>query len=100
MEWYGVEVSDGILELGIEEPRIGDVEIRFIDRKTGEPSAGATRPEYVSRHLKNVKPGKALHGRMLDDLNDLINTAGWRTPTSPGTPGGTASRAVSWWTPS
>ena len=76
VEWYGVEVSDGILELGIEEPRIGDVEIRFIDRKTGEPSAGATRPEYVSRHLKNVKPGKALHGRMLDDLNDLINTAG------------------------
>ena len=76
VEWYGVEVSDGILELGIEEPRIGDVEIRFIDRKTGEPSAGATRPEYVTRHLKNVKPGKALHGRMLDDLNDLINTAG------------------------
>ena len=76
VEWYGVEVSDGILELGIEEPRIGDVEIRFIDRKTGEPSAGATRPEYVARHLKNVKPGKALHGRMLDDLNDLINTAG------------------------
>ena len=76
VEWYGVEVSDGILELGIEEPRIGDVEIRFIDRKTGEPSAGATRPEYVTRHLKNVKPGRALHGRMLDDLNDLINTAG------------------------
>jgi outer membrane protein insertion porin family len=76
VEWYGVEVSDGILELGIEEPRIGDVEIRFIDRKTGEPNAGATRPEYVTRHLKNVKPGKALHGRMLDDLNDLINTAG------------------------
>ena len=76
VEWYGVEVSDGILELGIEEPRIGDVEIRFIDRKTGEPGAGATRPEYITRHLKNVKPGKALHGRMLDDLNDLINTAG------------------------
>jgi outer membrane protein insertion porin family len=76
VEWYGVEVSDGILELGIEEPRIGDVEIRFIDRKTGEPNAGATRPEYITRHLKNVKPGKALHGRMLDDLNDLINTAG------------------------
>ena len=76
VEWYGVEVSDGILELGIEEPRIGDVEIRFIDRKTGEPSAGATRPEYITRHLKNVKPGRALHGRMLDDLNDLINTAG------------------------
>ena len=30
----------------------------------------------ITRHLKNVKPGKALHGRMLDDLNDLISTAG------------------------
>ena len=76
VEWYGVEVSDGILEISLEEPRIGDVEIRFIDRKTGEPSKGNTRKEMITRHLKNVKPGKALHGRMLDDLNDLINTAG------------------------
>ena len=76
VEWYGVEVSDGIMEIGVEEPRIGDVEIRFIDRKTGEPTAGATRREMITRHLKNVKPGKALHGRMLDDLNDLISTAG------------------------
>ena len=71
-----MEVSDGIMEIGVEEPRIGDVEIRFIDRKTGEPTAGATRREMITRHLKNVKPGKALHGRMLDDLNDLISTAG------------------------
>ena len=76
VEWYSVEVSDGILELNLEEPRIGEVEIRFIDRKTGEPIKGATRKEMITRHLKNVKPGKALHGRMLDDLNDLINTAG------------------------
>ena len=43
VEWYSVEVSDGILELNLEEPRIGEVEIRFIDRKTGEPIKGATR---------------------------------------------------------
>lgn len=76
VEWYGVQVDDGIMEIGVEEPRIGEVEIRFLDRKTGEPCEGNTRPEMITRHLKNVKPGKALHGRVLDDLNDLITTAG------------------------
>ena len=76
MEYYGLDVSDGILELSIEEPRIGDVEIRYLDRNTGEPTEGHMRPEYIHRHLKSVKPGMALHGRIMEDVTDLMATAG------------------------
>ena len=72
---------DGLLEIAITEPRIGEVQIRFLDRKTGEPVVGSTRPEMITRHLKSVKPGKVLHARMVEDLQDLIATAGLETAT-------------------
>ena len=81
-EWYSVVINpDGLLEIAITEPRIGEVQIRFLDRKTGEPVVGSTRPEMITRHLKSVKPGKVLHARMVEDLQDLIATAGLETAT-------------------
>lgn len=78
-EYYGVDFSDGILEFSVDEPRIGEVEIRFLDSKTGEPTKGHTRPDMIHRHLKSIKPGMLLHARVMDDMNDLLNTSGLET---------------------
>ena len=76
-EFVNVQITpDGILEMDVVEPQIGQVEVRFIDRKTREPCEGNTRREYIFRHLKNIKPGATLSGRMSDDITDLTNTSG------------------------
>ena len=76
-EFVNIQITpDGILEMDVVEPQIGQVEVRFIDRKTREPCEGNTRREYIFRHLKNIKPGATLSGRMSDDITDLTNTSG------------------------
>jgi outer membrane protein insertion porin family len=75
-EIHGVDVRDGVVMMNTNEPRIGTVEIRFLDQ-AGETTTGHTRPEYIHRHLKSIKTGKAMHGRMVDDITDLLGTAGY-----------------------
>ena len=41
-------VVDDILEITIEEPRIGKVDIRFLD-SAGEPVEGRTQPWAITR---------------------------------------------------
>jgi hypothetical protein len=40
VDFSDLDVSDGIFSMTVEESRIGEVEIRYLDRKTGEPTEG------------------------------------------------------------
>ncbi|XP_021728959.1 outer envelope protein 80, chloroplastic-like isoform X1 [Chenopodium quinoa] len=52
----GVEIlSGGILRLQIAEAEVNDVSIRFLDRKTREPTVGKTKPETILRQLTTKK---------------------------------------------
>ncbi|KAH9615336.1 hypothetical protein KSS87_023704 [Heliosperma pusillum] len=52
----GVEIlSGGILRLQISEAEVNDISIRFLDRKTREPTVGKTKPETILRQLTTKK---------------------------------------------
>ena len=59
VEWYGVQVDDVIMEIGVEEPRIGEVEIRFLDRKTGEPCGHEARDDHQAPQERQAREGAA-----------------------------------------
>ncbi|KAM5582628.1 hypothetical protein ABKV19_002849 [Rosa sericea] len=51
-----VEVlSGGILKLQVSETEVNNIAIRFLDRKTGEPTIGKTKPETILRQLTTKK---------------------------------------------
>ncbi|GAV85893.1 Bac_surface_Ag domain-containing protein/Surf_Ag_VNR domain-containing protein [Cephalotus follicularis] len=52
----GVEIlSGGILRLQVAEAEVNNISIRFLDRKTGEPTKGKTKPETILRQLTTKK---------------------------------------------
>ncbi|KAJ8770155.1 hypothetical protein K2173_011490 [Erythroxylum novogranatense] len=52
----GVEIlSGGIIRLQVAEAEVNNVSIRFLDRKTGEPTKGKTKPETILRQLTTKK---------------------------------------------
>ncbi|XP_047317886.1 outer envelope protein 80, chloroplastic [Impatiens glandulifera] len=52
----GVEIlSGGILRLQVSEAEVNNISVRFLDRKTGEPTIGKTRPETILRQLTTKK---------------------------------------------
>ncbi|GAB4856056.1 Outer envelope protein 80, chloroplastic [Ancistrocladus abbreviatus] len=52
----GVEIlSGGIIRLQVAEAEVNDISIRFLDRKTREPTAGKTKPETILRQLTTKK---------------------------------------------
>lgn len=52
----GVDIlSGGILKLQIAEAEVNDISIRFLDRKTREPTVGKTKPETILRQLTTKK---------------------------------------------
>ncbi|XP_031114447.1 outer envelope protein 80, chloroplastic [Ipomoea triloba] len=51
----GIEIfSGGILKLQVSEAEVNNINIRFVDR-TGEPTAGKTKPETILRQLLTKK---------------------------------------------
>ncbi|KAG6781704.1 hypothetical protein POTOM_014616 [Populus tomentosa] len=48
-------LSGGIIRLQIAEAEVNDISIRFLDRKTGEPTKGKTKPETILRQLTTKK---------------------------------------------
>ncbi|EPS74019.1 hypothetical protein M569_00719 [Genlisea aurea] len=51
----GVEIlSGGIVKLQVSEAEVNNISVRFLD-KTGEPTAGKTRPETIIRQLTTKK---------------------------------------------
>ncbi|KAF5931228.1 hypothetical protein HYC85_032101 [Camellia sinensis] len=64
----GVEIlSGGIIRLQVSEAEVNNISIRFLDRKTGEPTVGKTKPETILRQL-TTKKGQA----MADDGKTLV----------------------------
>ncbi|XP_038698414.1 outer envelope protein 80, chloroplastic-like [Tripterygium wilfordii] len=52
----GIEIlSGGIIRLQVAEAEVNNIVIRFLDRKTGEPTRGKTRPETILRQLTTKK---------------------------------------------
>ncbi|XP_075635333.1 outer envelope protein 80, chloroplastic [Castanea sativa] len=48
-------LSGGILRLQVSEAEVNNISIRFLDRKTGEPTTGKTKPETILRQLTTKK---------------------------------------------
>ncbi|KAJ4724237.1 outer envelope protein 80, chloroplastic-like [Melia azedarach] len=52
----GVEIlSGGIIRLQVAEAEVNNISIRFLDRKTGEPTKGKTKSETILRQLTTKK---------------------------------------------
>ncbi|GMI81584.1 EMBRYO DEFECTIVE 213, outer envelope protein of 80 kDa [Hibiscus trionum] len=52
----GVDIfSGGIIKLQVAEAEVNNISIRFLDRKTGEPTKGKTKPETILRQLTTKK---------------------------------------------
>ncbi|KAL6966439.1 Outer envelope protein 80, chloroplastic, variant 2 [Sarracenia purpurea var. burkii] len=52
----GVEIlSGGIIRLQVSEAEVNNISIRFLDRKTGEPTVGKTKSETILRQLTTKK---------------------------------------------
>ncbi|KAI7982102.1 hypothetical protein LOK49_LG15G02069 [Camellia lanceoleosa] len=52
----GVEIlSGGIIRLQVSEAEVNNISVRFLDRKTGEPTVGKTKPETILRQLTTKK---------------------------------------------
>ncbi|GLT82202.1 hypothetical protein SLE2022_006070 [Rubroshorea leprosula] len=48
-------LSGGIIKLQVSEAEVNNISIRFLDRKTGEPTNGKTKPETILRQLTTKK---------------------------------------------
>ncbi|OWM69200.1 hypothetical protein CDL15_Pgr025387 [Punica granatum] len=48
-------LSGGILKLHVAEAQVNNISVRFLDRKTGEPTTGKTKPETILRQLTTKK---------------------------------------------
>ncbi|KAG7551262.1 POTRA domain [Arabidopsis thaliana x Arabidopsis arenosa] len=48
-------LSGGIVRLQVAEAEVNNISIRFLDRKTGEPTKGKTSPETILRQLTTKK---------------------------------------------
>ncbi|KAF4385077.1 hypothetical protein G4B88_029119 [Cannabis sativa] len=52
----GVEMlSGGMLKLQVAEAEVNNISIRFLDRKSGEPTTGKTKPETILSQLTTKK---------------------------------------------
>eukprot|EP00850_Spirogloea_muscicola_P008611 SM000046S16392 [mRNA] locus=s46:379658:384877:- [translate_table: standard] len=48
-------MQDGIVKVQMVEAEVNNINIRFLDRKTGEPTTGKTKPETLLRQLMSKK---------------------------------------------
>eukprot|EP00850_Spirogloea_muscicola_P010969 SM000066S20444 [mRNA] locus=s66:292568:297919:- [translate_table: standard] len=48
-------MQDGIIKVQMVEAEVNNINIRFLDRKTGEPTTGKTKPETLLRQLMSKK---------------------------------------------
>jgi hypothetical protein len=44
-------LPDGVIRVQVAEAEVHNINIRFLDRKTGEPTVGKTHPETLLRQL-------------------------------------------------
>ena len=51
------EREHGLVDVQLTEMMVGNINLRFLDRKTGEAKEGATRPDVILRHI-STRPGQ------------------------------------------
>ena len=63
-----MDMENGLVDLKFSEMVVNNVNLRFMDRKTGESKEeGATRPEVIMRQL-TTRPGQARPHTLLRHL--------------------------------
>ena len=62
-----VDTDTGVVELRISEPKIGNVNVRFMDAAGNPQKKGTTKPSIIARYLSNVKPGKVYSVKGVQD---------------------------------
>ena len=62
-----VDTDTGVVELRISEPKIGNVNVRFLDAAGNPQKKGATKPSIIARYLSNIKPGKVYSVKGVQD---------------------------------
>ncbi|BAF08106.1 Os02g0196300 [Oryza sativa Japonica Group] len=72
---YAEILSGGILRLQVSEAEVNNINIRFLDRRTGEPTVGKTQPETILRHL-TTKKGQAYNRAQVKRDVETILTMG------------------------
>ncbi|XP_039788603.1 outer envelope protein 80, chloroplastic-like isoform X2 [Panicum virgatum] len=72
---YAEILSGGILRLQVSEAEVNNINIRFLDRKTGEPTVGKTQPETILRQL-TTKKGQAYNRAQVKRDVETILTMG------------------------
>lgn len=48
-------LSGGVVKLQVSEAEVNNITMRFLDRRTGEPTTGKTKPETILRQLTTKK---------------------------------------------
>ncbi|XVE78865.1 hypothetical protein DITRI_Ditri14bG0012400 [Diplodiscus trichospermus] len=72
----GVDIlSGGIIRLQVAEAEVNNISIRFLDRKTGEPTRGKTKPETILRQL-TTKKGQVYNMHQGKRDVDAVSTMG------------------------
>jgi len=62
-----VDDSSGVINVRLSEMVVGNLNLRYVDRKTSEVrEEGATRPEVILRQLA-TRPGQVRHSSCVDD---------------------------------
>ncbi|AQK69636.1 Outer envelope protein 80 chloroplastic [Zea mays] len=72
---YAEILSGGILRLQVSEAEVNNISIRFLDRKTGEPTVGKTQTETILRQL-TTKKGQAYNRAQVKRDVETILTMG------------------------
>uniref|UniRef100_J3LAJ5 POTRA domain-containing protein n=2 Tax=Oryza brachyantha TaxID=4533 RepID=J3LAJ5_ORYBR len=72
---YAEILSGGILRLQVSEAEVNNINIRFLDRRTGEPTVGKTQPETILRQL-TTKKGQAYNRAQVKRDVETILTMG------------------------
>ncbi|KAM3227957.1 hypothetical protein ACQJBY_059604 [Aegilops geniculata] len=72
---YAEILSGGILRLQVSEAEVNNINIRFLDRRTGEPTTGKTKPETILQQL-TTKKGQAYNRAQVKRDVETILTMG------------------------
>ncbi|VAI56557.1 unnamed protein product [Triticum turgidum subsp. durum] len=72
---YAEILSGGILRLQVSEAEVNNINIRFLDRRTGEPTIGKTKPETILQQL-TTKKGQAYNRAQVKRDVETILTMG------------------------
>ncbi|XP_020109745.1 outer envelope protein 80, chloroplastic [Ananas comosus] len=69
---YAEILSGGILRLQVTEAEVNNIIIRFLDRRTGEPTVGKTKPETILQQLTTKKGQAYSRAQVKRDVETIL----------------------------